>query len=349
AKDIDLLGESSASFQPDEVKPLLAEGEMICSFVPATLGTAEENAKRIRYTTEIEVELTYSSERLTKAFMDAIPAEQIVSTADGKTVLKSTVNSWVEFVNDSKQQSIASSRTVVGYYVGSVAQSFNNFTVGCEYLYEKGSASCKITYTDNVVSSKSFTETSKLTLAENFVDNEQMYLYARSFDQTSTGFTKAVIEQVMDPLGSKNLIPLTISRTASVKAYLYNGEKYLIAPINQIQIATGTVSKVMYCHDSETFEVANVGSVNSNATVKIQDGYLSYSLQLSALPMKKLKAVNDLLSVFGEDKLYSETNLALAKTELTDGKKAINSATSEASMQEKLATAKQKINALKIA
>ena len=163
-----------------------------------------------------------------KAEADAIEYKALGLTKDeGTTILKSTTDTYVKFENTPSQTPLSSWVKVDGFYVGKVAQELSNYNIATEYDYSTNAPVAKIKLGEESSEYK-FPGNS----AGSFIDSNQILMYVRSLDKSSTSFQDNPGKSVFNPF-SKSL------QTASFGATYMNG----ISSLTRNAVLTDTVNE----------------------------------------------------------------------------------------------------------
>lgn len=138
-------------------------------------------------------------ERLTVA---ADAAENPFDKHEGLVTLKSTTDTEVVFKREASQSPISSKQEVDGFYLGKQHQQISNYTVSTVYNLEESKVT--VTYDDRTDDKEGTAEERQLkySAAANVIDANQLLLYTRSLEKTSTKFQDSVAVQVYQPLNN---------------------------------------------------------------------------------------------------------------------------------------------------
>ena len=217
----------------------------------------------------------------------------VVSNNDGKVTLKSTTETTVEFKHQDNQAPIQSSTKVVGFYIGKAHQEVSVYEISTDYSYEDKNTLVKTTLTQNGETTNG-EETLKRRSEGSFIDSNQLFLYARSLDKSSTSFQSAPSVTVYNPL-SKSLQSANFTLTSSANVVLTDetrGELYTKLPILGITVdGMAFMSQTSLPKFQEKlpdlFDAQGNGpdvtyyggfSTAKHTTVRFRVGYLSYEL-----------------------------------------------------------------------
>lgn len=255
----------------DQLKPLSVSGKYVTKI------SKSEKADYYMFTTSLTLNEQYYTKDLTDALISQLKGRGMITEETSNAVtITTTVTSEVEFYYYSLKPT-RSTKTVKGVYVGKLAQTLNDYSVSCVYTDETKKSYCQIDFTDNVNSSNNYSE--KVTLAQTtYYDNEMLFLIVRSYDMTAISSSVTSL-YVMDPLLSRNVIAISI-QAIKVTTTFYDG---VTADNYKVAISNGTgASLISHNYAPETITV-NGAKRNTYRTLKMQQGYLVYTLAADEL------------------------------------------------------------------
>jgi hypothetical protein len=113
------------------------------------------------------------------------------TTAEAVT-LKSTTETQVVFKTGPSQTPVSSYTKVDGFYIGKQYQSVSKYEISTEYTVKGNSTIAKVTRDGKT--------TEQQISGTNVIDNNQVLMYVRSFDKSSTSFQDNPQVMVFDPL-----------------------------------------------------------------------------------------------------------------------------------------------------
>lgn len=283
----------------DEVRPVSVEG----TYTLTTSHLADDKYDRVE--TKQELYVTYElqdgklklGENMLVQLSDKFD-EFIVKTESNRITLKSTTETMVEFKrNDNgKQAPVKSGTSVDGFYVGKAHQEVSKYEIATEYKYEskKTVAEIKLTTYKYDESQKAFTiETSELSdemkrrTEGTFIDSNQLFMYTRSFDKTSTSFADSPSVTVYNPL-NQELQTASFSFTAAANVYLTNGSNNLYAKLPMVSVVVGGMPFMIQMSAPKLLDEKDQGPDRAkygteyyakHTPVRFRVGYLSYELQ----------------------------------------------------------------------
>lgn len=196
-KDISIYNEVLAndSDKLDEVCPQLVTGTYTLSIKPSRDGTSfcEVSATQVLYAMYQDSDLGNISSELQK----------LVVTGDGNplgdkagcTTLKSTTETWVKFENQPSQQPIESSTKVNGFYIGKTFQGASQYEISTKYNFDGKRPVATVTLNDGEAVEYDLPKNSTV----NIIDSNQVLIYLRSLDKSSTSFQDNPSVYVFDP------------------------------------------------------------------------------------------------------------------------------------------------------
>lgn len=261
----------------DQIKPTAVEGT-----VTTTLTNSDS---KITYTLKqvLTETLSMSNNTVKKLVeqIDALPEDQKsaynMSKSDNLVTLTSTTEWTTVFNNEGKQLPISSKRTVVGYYVGKTASELTNVTT--DTTYEGTKATVKKTDKGQT------TENTYTVPYSTFIDVTQMYVYARSLDQ-SIAYQSTPTTYAYDPITNTTvLIGFTLQKDYKAKLN-FGGEIDGYSVVNAMAIVTAdnTPLAVLYNNPSDKDSIlVSSGKLNSYTTVKFQSSHYVYELDYQSM------------------------------------------------------------------
>ena len=125
---------------------------------------------------------------------------------EGTTILKSTTVTTVRFENTSSQKPVESSTSVDGFYVGSRSQERSHYDISTTYSYSSKRPVATTTttvYGDGEPTKSTDKYKFDKNSAGKFIDKNQILLYLRSLDKSSTSFQDSPSKSVFNPLAQK--------------------------------------------------------------------------------------------------------------------------------------------------
>ena len=138
---------------------------------------------------------------LTEANLVVADGNNLFAAAEGEFVtLRSTTDTTVRFKNSTKQTPVESSTTVKGFYLGRVHQEVSVYEVSTEYNFEEKRPTATVTL--KMGNAEATEETYKLprNSGERIIDSNQLLMYVRSLDKSSTSFQDTPSILVFNPL-----------------------------------------------------------------------------------------------------------------------------------------------------
>jgi hypothetical protein len=249
----------------DEVRPSKAEGTYT-----TTLST---NGDKQTFTTAQNLVCTYSAENILPAYFEKVvdfvatlnaadKAALVVSQSATEIVLKSTTDTSVTFTKNASQRPVASSRKIVGFYIGVLHSEVTMVDVTTQY-----------DGTTATVNGEAHTLPSI-----NVIDINQLALYQRGLDQTAAfAATPSVV--VYNPVLNESItVGFTLAREYHVlltNLTINYAEVNCVAAYTQANNTTSYVA-VYFNNPKNTMPVSAGTDYNKFSTVKWQNGYFVY-------------------------------------------------------------------------
>lgn len=190
----------------DEVRPKALDGTYSIKI------TYNEETKRNTVVTSMDINVTYEYKDGKIKIADNTWVDLIDSIANNTKLvvatdsvantitLKSTTATMVEFAHNEKQAPYQSSTNVNGFYIGKTHQEASSYDVSTEYDYEGKNATAKITLALNGGQPSTDEYTIKRYTEGSFIDSNQLFTYARSFDKTASSFADSPNAAVYNPM-----------------------------------------------------------------------------------------------------------------------------------------------------
>lgn len=289
SKDVAIVGEFSSK---DEVKPISVRGTYTLTISPSADGIAYCNVE-----TEQEMCVEYNKTNVTDS---AILNEQSgalasqdkldqfgMTPSDGTVILYSYNKSTVQFENTASQKPLKSSTTVNGFYIGAKHQNLTRYTVSTEYDYN-GKRPIATTVVDNGEPVEyQFPKRSEGT----FIDSNQILLYLRSLDKSSTSFQDSPSKSVFNPYTQslqtahfgltyeRNLILTDRSRDNAI----------LATKLNLVTVMIGSNAFMVQENLPDSLAESKLDSISTLSdpvskltTARFRVGYLAYEIDYSS-------------------------------------------------------------------
>ena len=284
----------------DEVRPADVEGTFEISITSKESGNVTYDTVTTSQNITVSYEYkdgkiksvtnSYSGGRIktVEAWIDlpaALEALGEKTEKDGVTYIAFTskTDTTVEFRHDDKQAPQKSWTKVEGFYIGKTNQEASGYEVTTEYKYESKNTVVSIELKANGKTEK-ITDTLKRRTEDSFIDSNQLFMYTRSFDKTSGSFQDSPAVAVYNPLTQK-LHTTNFSFTASVNAYLTNGDQKLYAKLPSVGVVIDGKAFMQQTSAPNLLEAkADRTRYADNACakhtpVRFRVGYLSFELQ----------------------------------------------------------------------
>lgn len=198
---------------------------------------------------------------------------------DGLTTLKSTNAQTVTFKNEASQRPLSSETHVDGYYVGKVHQERSKYDVATTYDWENNVA--KVTLNGEV-------QENKLSVSStvNFIDSNQILLYARSLDKASTSFQDSPSVQIYVP-AQNTLKVASFGFTHSCNTILNVEGEEVYATVNALAVIVDSHAFIVQLsvpdsvNEVESLDsVSNAGSgdLDKYSLLRFRSGIIRYEL-----------------------------------------------------------------------
>lgn len=203
---------------------------------------------------------------------DEQKAKLVVSQADNQVVLKSVTVTETEFKKEASQTPISSYKKIEGYYIGKEHSQPSFIEVTTTYDGTKATVEKTVDGTQS--------KQENTVYASKFIDATQLYLYARSIDQ-STAFEAAPTVYVYDPIQNRAVyVGLTLTR--GYRTLLNTDKDFPYSVVNAMGLSTadGKALAVLYNNPKDTMiSSVSTSGLNKFTTVKFQSGNYVYELQ----------------------------------------------------------------------
>lgn len=180
-------------------------------------------------TTKQEMFATYPTELLQSCDCWQDLQQFVTQSDEALTTLKSTYDTSVTFKQIKSQQPIRSSQSCKGFYIGEVNQSVSIYDVTTEYNFNNNTA-------DVTLNGVTTTEKLNVTRGRNFIDSNQILMYARSLDKNSGGFQDNPSVVVFDALYKKCSVA-NFGMTYSSKVVLNVAGEDFCTSLNTVSVA----------------------------------------------------------------------------------------------------------------
>ncbi|MCH5152759.1 MAG: hypothetical protein J1F68_02200 [Clostridiales bacterium] len=282
-KDIAFAGEFT---NWDEIRPLAVLGSYTIDIKPSADGTAYCDVKTVQEMcvaykdTDIAENSEIRSAAATQEQLDKYPVDTFGSKV---VVLWSQTETSVRFENTDKQKPLSSTVKVNGFYAGKTAQQLTNYELSTVYDYSEKRPVAKITLNGETTEYK-FSRNS----AGTFIDSNQILLYLRSLDKSSSSFQDSPSKSVFNPYNQ------TLQTASFGLSYEYNvlltGENVLATTLNVVSVKVGNNAFMMQENLPDTIKLGDkkldvYTTPNSKdsrfTTVRFRVGYFAYEINYS--------------------------------------------------------------------
>lgn len=282
-KDMALSGEMN---DRDEIRPLAVKGKYTVSIQPSGDGSAYCDVK-----TTQKMCVFYNATDISEALSGAVATpdqltELEVDNTLGSlvTILWSSTETTVRFENTTSQKPLSSSVKAHGFYVGKVTQQLSRYELTTEYDYSTNTPVAKITLNGEAKEYK-FSKNS----AGSFIDSNQILIYLRSLDKSSTSFNDSPSKSVFNPY-SQSLqtarFGLSYSNNLMLTDYA-NGKTLLTNKLNVVSVMVGNnafmlqenLPDTLTLNDKKLDAYSTLSGMESKfTTVRFRVGYLAYEI-----------------------------------------------------------------------
>ena len=194
--------------------------------------------------------------------------------------LKSITETEVVFRNDSTQRPISSKNHVDGFYIGKTAQTISKYDLATTYEFN---AKNKVTITVN-----GETMATSGVFAEKFIDANQLLLYVRSLDKSTTSFQDSPSVTVYMPKVDENVMA-TFVFSYTCNTVVEVAAEEIFVKVNAVGVIVNSNVLLMQLNVPDTVNsdskyldsLPNAGSGTSTdkySTVRFRSGVYSYWL-----------------------------------------------------------------------
>ncbi len=227
----------------------------------------------VRYEKSV-IESSKNAEELKTKIADASEDPFIgEEDAENYVTLKSTTDTSVKFVNKSGQHPIESSTSVDGFYIGKTEQQLSKYSVSTKYDFEKNIATVTLNEGTPV-------ENKIKTNNKNFIDANQLLLYVRSFEKTSSKFNDSPTVLVYSPMDNKTYTGAFVF-SYQANCILPNGEENAYVKLNSINVYLDSMPYLQQQNLPASLAEKGLDCILENpkyTTTRFRVGYLAYQL-----------------------------------------------------------------------
>ena len=287
------IASSNGFYNWDEIRPVAVSGTYIINIKPSDDGIAycevkTEQVMYVKYNLKSDLTNGIDFEKFSELRGAEATAEEYTAVGltkeDGTTILKSTTVAEVRFENTKSQKPLESSTKVDGFYVGKVEQALTKYEIQTVYSYENKKPVATITLDGNT-SEYTFAKNS----AGNFIDSNQILMYLRSLNKTSSGFQDSPSKSVFNPYTQ------TLQTASFGLAYEYNviltdsiNSRNLATKLNVVSVTVGNNAFMMQENLPDTL-ADNLDSYSTLSgleakftTVRFRVGYFAYEIDYTS-------------------------------------------------------------------
>ena len=272
----------------DEVVPTFVSGTYKMKIV------VNNTQKTCTYTTEQTLYVAYPTELLegyaiwdtpdeegnTLSAMVASAEENPFSYSGNFTTLKSYTATSVTFQNEASQRPYSSTNEVDGFYIGKTAQTISKYKLETNYEW---SAKNKVTITVNGEK-----QSTSGTYKEKFIDANQILLYTRSLEKSSTSFQDSPVVTVYMPKLDK-VVTAAFSFAYKATTYISVDGEFVFVNLNAVGVVINNSVLLLQFNvpDSVNSDNKNLDSIpnaatgstlNKYTTLRFRAGVYSYHL-----------------------------------------------------------------------
>lgn len=240
----DLVISAGESFtNADELRPKAVSGTF-------TLTVVRGEDEYDTVTTEQNIAVTYATQdgKLLLGENSTVEIDAALkkkgTLTDGSITLDSYTKTTVVFSHDAKQAPRSSSTEVRGFYVGRTHQEVSEYTVSTTYDYEGKRPVAKIALTVNGGETTEIEDTLKGYSQGSFIDSNQLFMYARSFDKSAGSFADNPSVAVYNPFNQTRQ-NANFGFSAATNAMLTNGEDVQLVKVATVSITVGGMPFMM--------------------------------------------------------------------------------------------------------
>ena len=270
----------------DEIRPLSVHGSYTVVITPSSDGSAYCELRTVQEMcveynlTDIGDDSELKSVKATSAQMEKYGIE---SVEKGSIILWSSTETYVRFENTPTQKPQSSSVKVKGFYAGKTAKQVTDYEVSTEYnLTEKRPvATIKLKTSEGETTSEyKFNKNS----AGSFIDSNQILLYLRSLDKSSTSFQDSPAIYVFNAF-DKSLQTASFALSREMNMILTNKGDILATSLNVLSVYVGNNAFMMQENLPDSLAKQNLdvyltagGSNSKFTTTRFRVGHLAYEI-----------------------------------------------------------------------
>lgn len=220
----------------DEIRPTAVTGTY-----RLTINRSSDGYDTVEGVQELATTYTMKNGEIVISENVTMPIEEALLQLGEKSADSITFNSVIKtsvtFTHDAKQAPVSSSTEVHGFYVGLAHREISNYKVSTVYNYEGKRPVAEITLTFNGETTE-ITDTLKGYSQGSFIDSNQLFTYARSFDKSAGSFASSTSVAVYNPFNQTKQ-NASFAFNAAANALLTNGAEELYAKVPTLGIVVG--------------------------------------------------------------------------------------------------------------
>ena len=268
----------------DEIRPVSVRGSYTLNIKPSSDGTAYCDVTTIQ---EMCVQYNASDIHNSEILSATATTEQlakygITGYVDSTVILWSSTQTSVRFENTSSQKPLSSCVKVDGFYVGKAAQQLSKYEISTVYDYSSKRPTATITKDGGEPTEYKFAKNS----AGNFIDSNQILMYLRSLDKSSSSFQDSPSKSVFNPY-TQTLQTANFGLSYAYDVLLTDSTRdmTLATNINVVAVSVGNNAFMMQENLPDKLAESNLdiystlsGNGSKFTTVRFRVGYLAYEI-----------------------------------------------------------------------
>lgn len=267
--------------EKDEVIPKKVKGTYKMQIVPYG-----DNISYCEFLTEQIIYAQYD-----KSFIEASAnwneLKQLVASSEenpftennGVVTLKSVTKTYVKFENNRYQQPLESTYEVNGFYIGKVEQAVSKQQI--KTVYESGKRVAKVSVNGAEAEERKL----NISSAQHFIDSNQILLYLRSLDKSSSSFQDTPSVIVYNPLIDSAAVATFAKKNANAiinKKASGNDADNIYVNLNVVSVSIGA-NALMVEEDlpvlKDKIDKTQTSDPDAlHTTIRFRSGFLVYEL-----------------------------------------------------------------------
>lgn len=206
-------------------------------------------------------------------------SENPFSDNSGVVTLKSVTKTYVKFENNSYQQPLESSYEVDGFYIGKVEQTVSKQKISVVYESDKRNAKVSVNGAEAV------DRKLNISSAQHFIDSNQILLYLRSLDKSSSAFQDSPSVIVYNPLMDSATVATFAKREANAiinRKASGSDDDNIYVNLNVVSVSVGS-NALMVEEDlpvlKDKIDKTQTSDPDAlHTTIRFRSGYLVYEI-----------------------------------------------------------------------